>query len=228
MAGVARNLGQRAPGIVLGLFGILLCLGLRSLGLLQGAELAVHDRFLRGHAGSAMDVSPVVTVSIGEDEFDRYGFPIPDDILAGALQRLGANGSAAIGVDLYRPAPSSDMPEALAGWRELGKVLAGNQRIVMAELLPSIEQAGVRAPRFADPATQVGFNDLLIDRGRSVRRGYMIDWDAAGNARLSLSLRLALLYLSGEGTAMTPDPTNPDWVRLGETRVEPLEKDFGA
>lgn len=228
MAWVAKNLGQRAPGILLGLLGILLVLVLRSFGVLEGAELSVHDRFLRLHSGQAKGPSPVVAVSIGEEEFDRYGFPIPDGVLAKALRQLGVSGTSAIGVDLYRPGPSSDNAEALAGWRELGDVVSGNRRIVMAELLPSSEEAGAQAPIFADRATQVGFNDLLIDRGRVVRRGYMIDWDEAGDARLSLSLRLALLHLAKDGIGLGPDESNPDWVRLGETPIPPLETDFGA
>ena len=228
MAWAARHLGQRAPGILLGLFGILLCLGLRSLGMLEGAELAVHDRFLRQHAGGAQGPSPVVAVAIGEDEFERYGFPIPDGVLAAALGQLTQSGSSAIGVDLYRPAPSGDTAEALEGWRALGNVVSGNGRIVMAELLPSIDQAGAQAPRFANPDSQIGFNDLLIDRGRIVRRGYMIDWDASGEPRLALSLRLALLHLASAGVGMLPDEGNPDWVRIGETPVAPLEPDFGG
>ena len=86
---------------------------------------------------------------------------IPDAVLARAIEVLGESGAVAIGVDLYRPTPANDTAEALEGWRDLGRVVAHDRRIVMSDLLPSRDEPGTPAPRFADPGTQVGFNDLL-------------------------------------------------------------------
>ena len=129
MDGEAQAMNQRAPGIVLGLGAIVLCLGLRAGGLLQGLELAVHDRFLRQGvaapaagdeaARSLAARSPVLAVAIGEEEFERYGYPIPDAILARALGNLDAAGAAVIGIDLYRDGTASDDISDLAGWSAL-------------------------------------------------------------------------------------------------------------
>ena len=228
MAQGLETMRRKTPGILLGLGAVLVCLALRSMGALQGPELAVHDHFVRQNVGRVTGETHVLGVAIGEAEFERYGYPIPDVVLARALEALGRSGATAIGVDLYRPGPASASEEDLAGWRALADVVAANPRIVMSELLPSEGEPGTPAPGFVDPASQSGFNNLLIDRGRVVRRGYLIDWDEEGSARFSLGLRLALLHLAPEGLGMTAAPEEPDWIRLGETVVEPLDPGFGA
>jgi adenylate cyclase len=228
MAQGLDSIRQRTPGIVLGLAAIAVCLALRALGLLEGPELAFHDRFVRQNVGTADGAPLVVGVSIGEKEFARYGYPIPDEVLARALEALGAAGASAIGLDLYRSGPASASPEDLAGWRAFARVVKRDPRIVVSELLPTGDEPGTPPPPFLQDEPRAGFNNLLIDRGRFVRRGYLIDWDDEGVARLSLSLRLALLHLADRGLGLSPVPGRPDWVRLGGTPIPPLEPDFGA
>ena len=218
---------RRTPGIALGLGAIVVCLGLRSAGAFVGLELAVYDRFVRNHSGEASGASPVVAIAIGESDFQRYGYPIPDAMLADVLRRLEESGAIAIGIDLYRNGPSSGSANDLAGWAKLRSAVVGNPGIVTSELLPSVDEPGTPPPDFVE-ARQIGFNNLLMDRGRVVRRGYMIAWDEVGNAHQSLSLRLALVYLAKHRIGMGPDPDEADWVRLGETTIPPLETDFGA
>ncbi len=228
MSGASRTaMKQRSPGILLGLGAILFCLGLRSWGWLEGAELSLYDQWVKARIGDAGGESPVVLISIGEQEFQRYGYPIPDAVLAQALDALTQAGVSAIGVDLYRDGPASGSAEALAGWAALDQSISGNRRIVLSELLPSVEEPGTPPPEFAT-LDQIGFNNLLMDNGRVVRRGYLFAWDEAGEAHQSLSLRLALLHLSREGIGLGPDPANPDWLRLGDASVPPLEAGYGA
>ena len=218
---------QRSPGILLGLGAILFCLGLRGWGWLEGAELSVYDRLIKGRVGDAGGESPVVLISIGEEEFQTYGYPIPDAVLAQALDTLGAAGVSAIGIDLYRDGPASSSADDLAGWAALDRSISGNRRIILSELLPSVEEPGTPPPDFAT-REQIGFNNLLMDSGRVVRRGYLFAWDELGEAHQSLSLRLALLHLSREGVGLGPAPENSDWLRIGEATVPPLETGFGA
>ncbi len=223
-------MNQRAPGLLLGAGAIVLCFVVRAAGGLEGLELSIHDRLIRQNAGRGDHISPVVAIAIGEEEFDRYGYPIPDAILARALESLIGHGAAAVGIDLYRDGPASDTAADLAGWARLGGVVAGERRIVVSELLASSDRRGIEAPDFAE-AHQIGFNNLLLDAGRVVRRGYMLAWDDEGAAHQSLSLRLALLYLAqrpGERAGLAPAPESPDWVRLGATTIPALESDYGA
>lgn len=220
-------MSQRTPGILLGLGALVVCLGLRAGGVFEGLELTLHDRHVRAGQGRAAGDSPVVLVAIRESDFDRYGYPIPDAVLARALETLARSGAAAIGIDLYRDGPQSAAPEALDGWRALGEVLAAHPTIVASELIGAGEARGIDAPAFAS-AAQIGFNNLLMDRRRVVRRGYLFAWDGAGAAHMSLSLQLALRVLARDRIGLGPAPEHTDWVRLGETTIPPLERDFGA
>lgn len=227
MVGDFQTLNQRTPGILLGLAAIVVCLGLRAGGVLEGLELSIHDRLVQRNIGLAHSASPVVTIAIGEAEFDRYGYPIPDAILARSLSQLADAGVAAVGIDLYRDGPASDNPVDLAGWAALAEVVANEPRFIVSELLASADQRDIPAPSFA-PADQIGFNNLLMDVGRVVRRGYVFAWDDAGDAHQSLSLRLALLFLARDRIGLGPAPEREEWIRLGETTLPPLETDFGA
>ena len=220
-------MSQRLPGVLLGIGAIILCLGLRAGGVFEGLELAMHDRFLQAEQPTAASDSPVVAISIGENEFERYGYPIPDGVLAGALSRLAEAGSVAVGIDLYRDGPADMDVAALAGWTALRDVVTANPMIVVSELLGSPEQRGIPAPEFAS-AGQVGFNNLLMDTGRVVRRGYLFAWDDDGQSHSSLSLQLAMRFLAGQGAGLAPAPENADWIRLGPTTIPPLEEDYGA
>ena len=220
-------MNPRTPGMLLGLGAIAVCLGLRAGGALEGLELAVHDRLLRGAQGSLTDSAPVVLLALQEEDFGRYGYPISDALLAEALQGLVDAGAVAVGVDLYRDGPAGPGAEALAGWAALAEVVSAHPQIVTCELLASHERSGIAAPDFA-PDHQVGFNNLLMDPGRVVRRGYLFAWDESGAAHSSLSLQLALRYLARERVGLGPALEDEAWVQLGSTVIPPLESDFGA
>ena len=98
---------------------------------------------------------------------------------------------------------------------------------MITELLPAHDAPGMPAPRFAPPE-QIGFNNILIDPGRVVRRGYLYAWDEDGTAHVSLALRLASLHLAARGVAVTPDPQDAQAMRVGETALPPLAADYGG
>jgi adenylate cyclase len=223
-----RTFRERGPGAGLGALAILGVLVLARLGGLEAAELAVADRIGPAARGSTSAAKPsVVLVSIGEEDFERSGYPIPDAELTRALEALRSLGASAIGLDLYRPTPAGNAPDDLAGWAALAAAVEGDPRIVVTELLPSPDAPGIAAPRFA-PREQIGFNNILIDPGRVVRRGYLYAWDDDGTAHVSFALRLASLHLASRDLAVAPDPADPEAVRLGATPLPPLTGDFGA
>ena len=78
------SMSQGLPGVILGVGALVLCLALRAAGAFEGLELSMHDHFLRAELPVVQDESPVVAVAIGEDEFARYGYPIPNEVLATA------------------------------------------------------------------------------------------------------------------------------------------------
>jgi len=198
-------------------------LAVRELGWLAPAELGLYDRYLRAEPAGEGPAPPVVIVRIREQEIARLGHPVPDAAMARALERLRAAGPRAIGVDNYRPGPSRAGPQGEAGWAALERVVRSDPRIVLIEKLPGRAEPGVPGPPFAEPGSQLGFNDLVRDFDDAVRRAYLLDWDADGRARLSFSLLLALHYLQPEGVAMGPAPEDPQWIRIGETSLPPFD-----
>ncbi|MBY0402121.1 CHASE2 domain-containing protein [Myxococcota bacterium] len=226
-----QGLFAGGPGLAAGAVAVVLVLLLGRMGALEAAELAVLDRFVRAEAAGREAAepadSPVVLVAFGEADFTRHGHPIPDALLAQLLERLASLGASAIGVDLYRPAPANASEEALAGFAALAQSLSRHPQIVMTALLPSSEAPGMPAPAFA-AAEQVGFNNMLVDPGRVVRRGALYAWDADGTAHVSLALRLASLYLGARGIGIEADPADPEHVRIGRAVLAPLEAGDGV
>ncbi|MBK7949021.1 MAG: CHASE2 domain-containing protein [Deltaproteobacteria bacterium] len=231
-----RGLRAGGSGLLAGTAALVLVGLIGRLGGLEAAELAVLDRFVRaGAAGAEASqrvgadgvVSPVVVVPLGEADFARHGHPLPDRQLAALLERLADLGASAIGVDLYRSAPANASAEAVAGFAALAQAVERHPQIVMTELLASSEAPGLPAPDFA-PAPQVGFNNMLVDPGRVVRRGSLYSWDDDGRAHVSLALRLASLHLAAAGIGIEPDPKDPELVRIGGTTLAPLEANDGV
>lgn len=219
---------DRGPGVGLGIAALLGVLALGRLGWLESAEVAVADRIgPASRAGVGASPSAVVLVSIAEEDFERHGYPIPDDVLAEALEVLVSGGASAVGVDLFRPAPASGDAHDLAAWTALSETVQRRPQVVLTELLPAHDAPGMPAPRFA-PTEQIGFNNILVDPGRVVRRGYLYAWDDDGTAHVSLALRLASLHLAARGVAVAPDPEDPQAVRIAETALPPLGPDFGG
>lgn len=230
-----RGLRTGGSGLAAGMAAVVLVWLLGRLGGLESAELALLDRLVRAEAAGAVDprrsgegeASPVVVVALGEADFARHGHPLPDRQLAALLERLAELGASAIGVDLYRSAPANASAEAVAGFAALARAVTRHPQIVMTELLPSSEAPGLPAPDFA-PASQIGFNNMLVDPGRVVRRGALYSWDDDGTAHVSLGLRLASLHLAAAGIGIEPDPSDPEHVRIGATTLVPLEADDGV
>src|SRR4029077_11338288 len=137
-------------------------------------------------------------------------WPVPDEVLAKALETLSRAGARAIGLDIYRDVPVPPGHEAL------NTVLAKNPQIVGAMLLPRGEHPGVRAPAALAGTDRVGFTDTVVDGDGRVRRALLM-LDDGKTVFYSLPFRLALLYLQSAGVRPQGDPQNPELLRLGRT-----------
>jgi adenylate cyclase len=206
-----------AGGLV---FAVLI--GLRALGALEGLELAVYDWHIRLRAGAPAKKPPIVLVTITDRDIAELGtWPVPDQMLAKVLETLSRSGARAIGLDVYRDVPVPPGQEAL------NAVLAKNPQIVGAMLLPRGENPGVRPPAVLAGTERAGFTDLVVDADGRVRRGLLLV-DDGKNVFYSMPMRLALLYLQGEGVVVRGDPQNPEHLRLGRTTLRPFEANDGA
>ena len=195
--------------------------GLRAAGALEGLELVVYDWQVRLRGPSAPP-QPVVLVTISERDIQALGtWPVPDAVLARALERLSAAGARAIGVDIYRDVP---VPPGRA---ELDAVLKAHPQIVAGMLLPHGDNPGVRPPPVLAGTDRVAFTDVVVDPDARVRRALLL-MDDGKNVFYSLPFRSALVYLAGSGIVPQADSRNPDYLRLGRTTLRPVEANDGG
>ena len=195
--------------------------GTRELGWLESWELGAYDNFLRARSTTEAP-DRVSLVWIGEEDFAEFDHPIPDWVIAEALETVLELGPRAVGVDVYRDRPVG------VGWEMLGALFAAHPELVVVEKHADTQHPGVPPPAFLDGREQVGFADIAPDPDGVTRRGLMMLWDEDGQAYLSLSLQLALRYLRSDGVAMSADPEVPEFVRFGATTLPPFMADLGG
>ncbi len=197
-------------------------IGLRRAGSLESLELAAYDWSIRFRPATAVSDSRLVLIAITERDIQHLGrWPIPDGILAQVLEQLTQYQPRAIGLDIYRDI------EVPPGREHLDAVLTSHHHIVTVMKLGEGGTDGVAPPPVLKQTDQVGFSDILVDRGGIVRRGLLF-LDAGETVAYSLPLRVVLLYLQAEGMRSQPDPTNPQYLRLGHTTIRPFEMHDGG
>ncbi len=213
----------RSPLAATGLVVLLVgggVLGLRSLGTLESFELAAYDWYMRLRPFEPGQDSRILLVTVTEADIqEQKGWPLSDAVVAKTLGALARYGPRAIGLDMYR-----DLPVPPGGDR-LKRALA-DPRVVVVTKFAEGSSAGVPPPAVLKGTEQVGFNDIVVDPGGTIRRGLLF-LDDGETVLHAFALRLALLYLRPEGVTPQPDPGDPRLVRLGRTTIRPLEPNDG-
>ena len=120
----------------------------------------------------------VSVVGIGEEDIARYGWPISDEYLCKAIDRLNSSGAIAIALDLYRNKSVPPKNKCLEERIKTNKKLISIRN--MMEGLAAIP---------GTPSSQQGFNDLVVDNDRVIRRDLIHVKDQEPDVR-SLSIRL--------------------------------------
>jgi adenylate cyclase len=212
------------PGVVVAGTALAACLavaGVRGLGWLEDQELLVYDLMVTARAAKATpDDSRVVIVAIDDADILRWGWPLSDERLAQAIERIQEGGPAAIGIDLYRDIP---VPPGAA---RLASALAASNLIGVAKL-PSAGRTPIPGPPSLEGSGRVGFTDFPLDPGAVVRRGLLFA-EAEGETQTSFALLLALGYLAREGVAPQPAESDPTHLRLGRATLAPFEATDGG
>jgi CHASE2 domain-containing sensor protein/class 3 adenylate cyclase len=193
---------------------------LRSIGGLQPLELAVYDQMLRLRPNVGADPRLLI-VAITEADIKAEGrYPLTDQTIATALQRLQQHQPAVIGLDLYRDLPQEPGNAALAQQLQQSNVIAIRK-------ISDAEEVGVAPPPNLPP-DRVGFNDIVTDPDNVVRRNLIIGSLDDDTVLYSFSLRLALAYLQPQGILPQTGLIDPHNLRLGKTELFPLNADSGA
>ncbi|NEQ50071.1 MAG: CHASE2 domain-containing protein [Leptolyngbya sp. SIO3F4] len=211
----------------------------RALGLLHPLELPAYDHLMRSRP-VAWDTKPAIdprllVIEITEDDTDRYGYPVSDELLATALANLEQHQPRAIGIDLHRyQANPPGRDQLLDRFKDFPNIVT-----VCSFGWDDREIMGY-PPEFSTQQAnnQVGFSDLETDngfhRGHPVVRRQLLSYDShldsdASNCTTpySLSLNLALRFLKAEGIQPLAANVDSNW-QLGPVVFKRLAERTGA
>ena len=219
---VPVNLPDWAVAVLVAVAVAGIVLGLRAVRALEPAEFALYDRFLLIRApGAEAPADPrILVVTITERDIQEQGtWPLPDGVLARTLNTLLRLGPRAIGLDVYRDVPIAP------GTAELDYVLREYPVAVVTKFGEG-GLTGVAPPEVIKGTDKVGFNDVVVDSGGTVRR-VLLFLDDGQTALYSFALRLALQYLAPDRIGLGADPADEAVVRLGRTSIPPLTGNDG-
>ena len=207
---------DRSPfvvSILAGVLGALSILGIRNTSILEPLELTVYDWLIQSRHGSEGADPRIALITVTEKDILSQGrWPITDAILAEALKRLVQLQPRAIGLDIYRDIPVDP------GHTDLNRILVEHPQIITVTKLGGSVLTSIPPPPVLAGTEQVAFNDILIDSDGIVRRGLLFQ-EVGEQTAYGFALRLALLFLAGEGIGPLPDPEDPTQLRLGSTTL---------
>ena len=191
----------------------------RANGVLQPLELDTYDALLAARAINRPPDQRLLQVSITEAEINRFGWPIPDGVLASAIDHLHAAHAGAIGVDIFRPSPIEPGADMLA------HTLATTPELIWVNRFGQGPLPGIQAPAAMEGADRTGFADMVLDPGGIARRG-LLYLDNGGEPAESLPLRLAMIVLESKG--VVPEDDGNGLLRLGPTSLPVFAKNTGG
>lgn len=195
---------------------------LRWTGMLQRLELMAYDRLMRQQPAQT-SAPRLLIVEATEADVNTYGYPLPDDVLAQAIERLRPHQPRVIGLDIFRPqvSASSLLGQTL---QQPGNVVA----LCSFGQAGDANQAGI-APPSGLPEEQVGFSNVVLDRDGVLRRQLLFaqpDTNSPCTSRTSLAMLMALHYLDADGIQL--ENLDPQRLRLGAATLTPLETRTGG
>jgi CHASE2 domain-containing sensor protein len=173
----------------------------RSLGLLQTAELALYDQFLRSRPIEPPDPRLLIVTVTDQDIQAQGAAPrrgsLGDLPLTQLLKTLAAANPRVIGLDIYRDFPASQPA--------LAQILAQDDRLISICKRPDPKDnpVGILPPPEM-PASQIGFSDFVQDSDGTLRRQLLTmtaNPASRCTAAYAFSTQLALRYLAEDGIA---------------------------
>jgi uncharacterized protein len=232
-----------------------LLLGIRHLGLLESWELGAYDQMVRSRSdfygesrrdklkdkqsfsiepakaqsSSALPKPPVsaikdirpldnrlLVVKVTEDDIQREGYPLPDATVNKLLVKLESYQPSVIGLNIYRPQQTN-----------FGDGVKNKSDIIGVCKFSSLKDSEIPPPPNLI-VENVGFNDLVPDSDRTMRRALLFakSEDKKCNTGYSFASLLAIVYLEKQNIKSDFLP-NEDWV-LGKTVIPPLRKTDGS
>ncbi|MCT7958975.1 CHASE2 domain-containing protein [Laspinema palackyanum] len=215
----SSNVGDRTVAFI-PLAVTLMMIIIRQLGLLQGWELKAYDHFLRSRPPEPLDPR-ILIVEITESDVQlQKEYPISDATLTQLLQKLEQHQPRAIGLTLYRDLP---VPPGHA------ELIAQMQQQSNLFAVCSFEKSNgeeVRSP-VGIPSKQLGFDDVLIDPDRVLRRHLLfMKRQPECQTGSSLSFQLATEYLKAEN--IKPKLAKDGRISMGKAIFDPMKPNTGG
>ena len=205
--------------LLLTIFVTTIAFGLRRVGALQGLELLAYDWMVNLHNQNKVDPRLLVVEITDRDIEQQQSFPITDNVIARALNKLQQHQPKVIGFDLYREVAYPPGTKALRA--ELQR-----DNVVVIQLIGSGNNK-LSAPPGVAPE-QIGFNDIVIDVEDNVlRRNLMyVQYLEENEVRemYSFALRVSLKYFDEQLEFQVYD----DYLQIGEAVFPDLKANSGG
>ncbi|MGB3636825.1 MAG: CHASE2 domain-containing protein [Rivularia sp. (in: cyanobacteria)] len=186
-----------------------------SAGWFQLLERATLERFFAMRPYEKPE-KRILIVTIDEQDITKVGkWPIPDAVLADALQKINKHQPAAIGMDIFRDLAVQP------GDRELVKVMQETPNLIGIKKMLGDKVAP--SPTLSK-LNQVALADMLADTDGKIRRGLLSANDGNdGNVFLGLAACLSLKYLEEKkGIELASNDAEGKSLRLGKAVFYPL------
>jgi CHASE2 domain-containing sensor protein/nitrogen-specific signal transduction histidine kinase/FixJ family two-component response regulator len=216
-----RRLAILTPSLILAL------LAAQEWGVFHQSEWQVRDALVRLRTQrrsnpptqnlASQIASQIVLVTIDEQDIQLVReWPIPDDVLATALEKIRAQQPRVIGLDLYR-----DLPEG-KGYERLAQVFSTTPNLIGVE---KVTGERVKPPPALKAKQQVAAADLVLDGDRHVRRAMLTLTDPQDNGaqKAGLATLAALKALETDGIALEEVDAQRQQYRLGKAMFQPLQ-----
>lgn len=188
----------------------LLVMGVRMLGWLEPVELFAYDHLIKSRPaeGETLAIDPrLLVVEITKEDVEQYDYPIKDETLATALDKLQQHEPRAIGVDLHRQQRHDPGRDKL-----IEQFQSSSNLVTVCEFDSENPRLFSYPPEFSKEQshTQVGFSDLLLDTSfgsqRQIVRRHLISYEPSLSSEsrycttpYSFGFHLVFRFLSAEG-----------------------------
>ncbi|QIZ71074.1 EAL domain-containing protein [Oxynema aestuarii] len=201
-----------------------LTIALRLSGVLQLLEWAALDRLFRMRPPEPIDPRIAIVEITESDIRQAQQWPISDAALTVLLEKIKKQQPRAIGLDLYRDLPVEP------GHAQLVELFENTPNLIGIEkAIGDNYGAVVAAPPKLKELDRVGAVDLLLDGDGKVRRALLsVRPNNQGQTVYTLGVRLALMYLEGEGIQLETVEGDREKVRLGKALFDRWQPNSGG
>ncbi len=197
-------------------------------GLMQRPELIAYDYLVAKRMKPDSVDDRMVLIGMTERDLKKYGYPLPDDLLAEVLQKIGSQEidsqkPAVIGMDLYRDLPE---PRNRAHYPELERALKQIKSVIAIQRVGFVD--GPPALYGPEDVNRISVNNLPKDSSIDgmYRRGLLIYENGRDDYMESFSLAVTRTYLEKMGI---PCGMGEDGVyRIGSTEIPRLTSSAGG